>query len=62
MSVPHKGVALHKGKVQGDRLTCGYHGWEFNSSGNCVNIPYLPEKQKLPRAVSAVIQSKKNII
>lgn len=61
---PHKGVALHKGKVQGDRLTCGYHGWEFNSSGNCVNIPYLPEKQKLPRACvrSYPVKEKYNLI
>lgn len=47
---PHKGVALHKGTVQGCHLTCGYHGWEFNSSGECVRVPYLPNEQKLPRA------------
>jgi phenylpropionate dioxygenase-like ring-hydroxylating dioxygenase large terminal subunit len=47
---PHKGVALHKGKVQGDLLACRYHGWEFNSEGQCVSIPYLPEGQKLPCA------------
>jgi len=47
---PHKGVALHKGKVQGCHLTCAYHGWEFNGGGECVNIPYLPKEQKLPRA------------
>jgi phenylpropionate dioxygenase-like ring-hydroxylating dioxygenase large terminal subunit len=47
---PHKGVALHKGKVQGCHLTCAYHGWEFKGSGECVNIPYLPKEQKLPRA------------
>jgi len=47
---PHKGVALHKGIVQGCHLTCAYHGWEFNGSGHCVNIPYLPKEQKLPRA------------
>lgn len=49
---PHKGVALHKGKVQGCHLTCPYHGWEFNGSGECVNVPYLPKEQKLPRARS----------
>ncbi|HEY9830966.1 MAG TPA: aromatic ring-hydroxylating dioxygenase subunit alpha [Stenomitos sp.] len=47
---PHKGIALHKGKVQGCHLTCAYHGWEFNGNGECVGIPYLPEGQKLPRA------------
>lgn len=61
---PHKGVALHKGKVQGCNLACGYHGWEFNGSGKCVSIPYLPETQKLPRAQvrSFPVQEKYNII
>lgn len=47
---PHKGVEMHKGKVKGDRLACPYHGWEFDPSGACVNIPYLPDGQKLPCA------------
>lgn len=61
---PHKGIALHKGKVQGCHLTCAYHGWEFNGNGECVGIPYLPEGQKLPRAQarSYPIQEKYNLI
>jgi renierapurpurin 18,18'-hydroxylase len=47
---PHRGVELHKGQVKGCHLVCPYHGWEFNSDGDCVNIPYLPEGQKLPTA------------
>jgi phenylpropionate dioxygenase-like ring-hydroxylating dioxygenase large terminal subunit len=47
---PHKGVELHKGEVNGDRLVCPYHGWEFDQSGQCVNIPYFPPEQKLPCA------------
>ncbi|MBW4632798.1 MAG: aromatic ring-hydroxylating dioxygenase subunit alpha [Iphinoe sp. HA4291-MV1] len=61
---PHKGVALHKGKVHGCNLACAYHGWEFNDEGNCVSIPYLPKEQKLPRAQarSYAIQEKYNLI
>lgn len=61
---PHKGVALHKGKVQGSHLACSYHGWEFNGSGECVSIPYLPKEQKLPcaQARSYPIQEKYNLI
>ena len=61
---PHKGVALHKGKVQGCNLACGYHGWEFNGTGKCVSIPYQPQTQKLPRAQirSYPIQEKYNLI
>jgi phenylpropionate dioxygenase-like ring-hydroxylating dioxygenase large terminal subunit len=47
---PHKGIELHLGEVQDDRLVCPYHGWEFDSSGRCVNIPYFPKEQKLPCA------------
>ncbi|MEO0396530.1 MAG: aromatic ring-hydroxylating dioxygenase subunit alpha [Cyanobacteria bacterium P01_A01_bin.137] len=47
---PHKGVELHRGEVHGNNLVCPYHGWEFNSDGQCVGIPYFPEGQKLPCA------------
>lgn len=61
---PHKGIALHKGKVQGCNLACSYHGWEFNGQGSCVSIPYLPKEQKLPRAQarSYPIAEKYNLI
>jgi phenylpropionate dioxygenase-like ring-hydroxylating dioxygenase large terminal subunit len=61
---PHKGVALHKGEVQGCNLTCAYHGWEFQGNGECVNVPYLSPEQKLPRAQarSYPVQEKYNLI
>lgn len=49
---PHKGIELHKGEVRGDRLVCPYHGWEFDTRGECVHIPYFPPQQKLPCAVT----------
>jgi phenylpropionate dioxygenase-like ring-hydroxylating dioxygenase large terminal subunit len=62
---PHRGVELHRGRVQGDRLACPYHGWEFDgTTGNCVNIPYFPDTQKLPcaQAKSYPIQEKYGLI
>ncbi|MEP0807792.1 aromatic ring-hydroxylating dioxygenase subunit alpha [Trichocoleus sp. ST-U2] len=61
---PHKGIALHKGTVQGCNLACAYHGWEFDGEGHCVSIPYLPDTQKLPRAQarSYPVQEKYNLI
>ncbi|NEP10699.1 MAG: aromatic ring-hydroxylating dioxygenase subunit alpha [Symploca sp. SIO2C1] len=61
---PHKGIALHKGEVQGANLVCAYHGWALNGDGKLVDIPYLPPKQKLPcaQARSYPIQEKYNII
>jgi phenylpropionate dioxygenase-like ring-hydroxylating dioxygenase large terminal subunit len=46
----HRQVPLHLGVVSGDDLKCHYHGWVYNCSGKCVNVPYLgPER--LPTGV-----------
>lgn len=48
---PHRGVELHRGKVQGNSLACAYHGWTFDGAdGQCTGIPYLSADQKLPCA------------
>jgi phenylpropionate dioxygenase-like ring-hydroxylating dioxygenase large terminal subunit len=38
---PHRGVPLSAGKLHGDQLQCAYHGWRFNISGECAEIPGL---------------------
>ena len=45
---PHRHVKLSHGSVEGDRLECAYHGWQFTTEGACSDIPYLSERQKLP--------------
>jgi hypothetical protein len=45
---PHRQVRLSHGQVVGDRLQCAYHGWCFDPSGECVAVPYLDDRQKLP--------------
>jgi len=45
---PHRLVKLSHGRVTGDQLECAYHGWRFNSSGECVAVPTLATNQKLP--------------
>jgi vanillate O-demethylase monooxygenase subunit len=35
----HRRAPLHKGKVIGDALQCGYHGFTFDASGACIAIP-----------------------
>jgi len=35
----HRRAPLSKGKLLGDRLQCGYHGFTFDGSGACVRIP-----------------------
>lgn len=36
------------GKVEGDRITCGYHGWQYDGAGRCVKIPLLPDQERGP--------------
>jgi phenylpropionate dioxygenase-like ring-hydroxylating dioxygenase large terminal subunit len=36
---PHRGAKLSLGRVEGAALTCWYHGWSFDSSGQCISIP-----------------------
>lgn len=48
---PHLGTHLgYGGKVQGNAIQCPFHGWQFNSNGYCVHIPYasnVPPKTQI---------------
>ncbi|MGH7916767.1 MAG: Rieske 2Fe-2S domain-containing protein [Candidatus Binataceae bacterium] len=35
----HRHFPLHKGKLIGDTLECGYHGLVFDCSGKCTKVP-----------------------
>lgn len=39
---PHRGTKLSLGEVRGEELMCPYHGWRFDSSGNCTYRPAHP--------------------
>lgn len=36
---PHRFAPLHRGRVVGDAIQCGYHGLSFDRSGACVGNP-----------------------
>ena len=38
----HRSARLSLGEIIDDKLACPYHGWEFESSGQCVRIPQMP--------------------
>lgn len=38
---PHRNAPLSLGRVDGDLLECGYHGWSFDRGGTCRRIPGL---------------------
>jgi phenylpropionate dioxygenase-like ring-hydroxylating dioxygenase large terminal subunit len=50
----HRGTALSLGRVTDGRITCAYHGWEYDSTGACVKIPSLPEGSSIPRKARAI--------
>ncbi len=43
----HRCTVLHTGWIEGERIRCIYHGWQYDSTGRCVEIP----AEKKPRAV-----------
>src|SRR3954453_20964460 len=35
----HRGTRLSTGWVEGDCIRCFYHGWKYDASGQCVEMP-----------------------
>ena len=54
---PHLGAHLGVGgTVEGGTLRCPFHGWRFDGSGTCVEIPYasrIPPRARIARQISA---------
>jgi len=40
---PHRGTQLSVGWVEGDCIRCFYHGWKYDSSGQCIEQPAEPK-------------------
>jgi phthalate 4,5-dioxygenase oxygenase subunit len=40
---PHRGAPLYFGRNEDAGLRCVYHGWKFDVSGQCVDLPNTPE-------------------
>ncbi len=38
---PHRNVPLSDGEVVNGALQCPYHGWRFNTDGQCIEVPGL---------------------
>ncbi len=51
---PHRGASLVYGIVDDNGLRCGYHGWKFNTEGECVEILAEPDSSPTFRAGSCV--------
>lgn len=44
---PHRGIPLSYGRLIDDQVECPYHGWKFDCTGSCTEIPSLVPGQDL---------------
>jgi nitrite reductase/ring-hydroxylating ferredoxin subunit len=47
----HRGVSLWFGRNEENGLRCPYHGWKFDVTGQCVDVPSEPEDSQLSKRV-----------
>jgi phenylpropionate dioxygenase-like ring-hydroxylating dioxygenase large terminal subunit len=50
---PHRGASLFFGRNEADGLRCVYHGWKFDVSGRCVDMPNEPPESNFKDKVQA---------
>jgi nitrite reductase/ring-hydroxylating ferredoxin subunit len=49
---PHRGMRLSFGFVRGNHIACLYHGWQYDTAGQCRLIPAHPDI-KVPSTIRA---------
>src|SRR5437764_13632923 len=50
---PHRGASLFFGRNEESGLRCVYHGWKFDHSGQCVDVPNEPAESVFKHKVRA---------
>ena len=48
---PHRGTSLEYGDIENGGLRCPYHGWLFDVTGQCLDMPAEPKDSKFPQKV-----------
>src|SRR4029077_15353101 len=52
-SCPHRGASLFYGRNEDEGLRCVYHGWKYDVSGQCVDMPSEPVESTYSTKVRA---------
>ena len=47
---PHRGMRMSFGFVRGDHIACLYHGWQYDTGGQCQYIPAHPDLE-VPKTI-----------
>jgi len=50
---PHRGASLFFGRNEAEGLRCVYHGWKFDATGSCVDMPSEPPESSFKDKVRA---------
>src|SRR6188508_2718655 len=50
---PHRGASLFFGRNEEEGLRCVYHGWKFDTAGNCTDMPSEPAESNFKTKVHA---------
>ena len=53
-SCPHRGASLFYGRNEAEGLRCVYHGWKFDVTGACVDMPSEPPESNFKPKIRAV--------
>ena len=48
---PHKLANMYWGRNEECGLRCAYHGWKFDTAGNCVDVANEPDSENLKRKI-----------
>ena len=51
---PHRGMRLSFGFVRGDHIACLYHGWQYDTGGQCQYIPAHPDLE-VPKTIKVPV-------
>ena len=51
---PHRGASLFFGRNEECGLRCVYHGWKFDATGQCIDMPNEPAESDFKTKVQAV--------
>jgi len=50
---PHRCASLFLGRNEENGIRCVYHGWKFDTQGNCVDMPSVPAERDFKHLVHA---------
>src|SRR3954453_16359724 len=50
-SCPHRGASMFFGRNEEDGLRCVYHGWKFDTTGACIDMPSEPAESNFKSKV-----------